>query len=141
MTPRASELPAAPDWDALAADFEAFHARFASLFARSESREQAIKYVRALMGPIERRNGWQMAEAIGNRTPDRVQRLLYCATWCADQARDRWMDGSGAYRWRGSPAMKCMATIPLFATASPQRGIAMSWRSPPTRRSGPNGLR
>jgi len=92
MTPGASELPAQPDWDALAADFEAFHARFASLFARSEPREQAIKYVRALMGAAARRNGWQLAEAIGDRTPDRVQRLLYGADWSADAARDRLMD-------------------------------------------------
>jgi SRSO17 transposase len=92
MTPGARELPAAPAWDALAADFEAFHARFASLFARSEPREQAIKYVRALMGAAARRNGWQLAEAIGDRTPDRVQRLLYCADWSADAARDRLMD-------------------------------------------------
>ena len=85
-------MPAAPAWDVLAADFEAFHARFASLFARSEPREQAIKYVRALMGAAARRNGWQLAEAIGDRTPDRVQRLLYCADWSADAARDRLMD-------------------------------------------------
>jgi len=92
MTPQANELPVAPAWDALAADFEAFHARFASLFARSEPREQALKYVRALMGATARRNGWQLAEAIGDRTPDRVQRLLYCADWSADAARDRLMD-------------------------------------------------
>lgn len=92
MNPRASELPAGPAWDTLAADFEAFHARFASLFTRSESREQAVKYVRSLMGSASRRNGWQLAEAIGNRTPDRVQRLLYCADWSADAARDRLMD-------------------------------------------------
>lgn len=87
-----SELPAALDEDALAADFEAFHARFASLFVRSEPREQAIKYVRALMGAAARRNGWQLAEAIGDQTPDRVQRLLYSANWSADAARDRLMD-------------------------------------------------
>ncbi|WP_437963141.1 transposase [Sorangium sp. So ce260] len=92
MSPGASELPAAAAWDALAADFQAFHARFAALFARSEPREQAIKYVRSLMGPAARRNGWQLAEAIGDPTPDRVQRLLYSADWSADAARDRLMD-------------------------------------------------
>jgi len=89
MVPRASELPEPPDWDALAADFDEFHARFASVFARSESREQARKYMRTLMGPVARRNGWQMAEAAGDPTPDRMQRLLYCADWSADEARDR----------------------------------------------------
>src|SRR4051812_48009715 len=86
MVPPASELPEPPDWDALAADFERFHARFASLFARSEARAQALKYMHALMGPVARRNGWQMAEAVGDATPDRMQRLLYCADWSADEA-------------------------------------------------------
>ncbi len=89
VNPQASELPDLPAWDALAQDFEAFHARFASLFARSEPREEALKYIRALMGPAARRNGWQLAEALGDRTPDRAQRLLYSADWSADEARDR----------------------------------------------------
>jgi SRSO17 transposase len=89
MGPQTSEQAVAPGWDALAADFEAFHERFASLFGRSEPREEARKYVRALMGAAARRNGWQLAEAIGDRTPDRVQRLLYSADWSANAARDR----------------------------------------------------
>jgi len=92
MVPGARKLPAPPDWDALAEDFENFHARFARLFVRSESRKQALKYMRALMGPVARRNGWQMAEAVGDATPDRMQRLLYCANWSADEARDLLID-------------------------------------------------
>ncbi len=38
-------------------DFEAFHARFAHLFARSEPREQAAKYMQGLLGPVKRKNG------------------------------------------------------------------------------------
>jgi SRSO17 transposase len=59
---------------------------------RSEPRDEALKYIRALMGAAARRNGWQLAEAIGDRTPDRVQRLLYSADWSADAARDRLVD-------------------------------------------------
>src|SRR5438034_1013395 len=92
MTLQGNELPAAPAWDALAEDFAAFHARFASLFAHREPRDEAVKDIRALMGAVARRNGWQLAEAIGDRTPDRVQRLLYSADWCADAARDRLTD-------------------------------------------------
>jgi SRSO17 transposase len=69
-------------------DFEAFHARFAGLFVRSEPREQAVKYMRALMAPVARKNGWQIAEAIGDKTPDATQRLLYQVKWNADAARD-----------------------------------------------------
>ena len=92
MIPQASALPELPPWDALAQDLEAFHARFASLFVRSEPREETLKYIRALMGAAARRNGWQLAEAIGDRTPDRVQRLLYSADWSADAARDLLID-------------------------------------------------
>jgi len=74
--------------DEWADDFEAFHARFAGLFARSEPREQAAKYMRGLMGSVGRKNGWQIAEAVGDKTPDPTQRLLYQAKWDADQARD-----------------------------------------------------
>src|SRR3989449_8339749 len=70
-------------------DFDAFHARFADLFARSESREQARKYLRGLLTEAERKNSWQVAEAVGDRIPDRMQRLLYRVPWDADAARDR----------------------------------------------------
>jgi SRSO17 transposase len=74
--------------DQWADDFAAFHARFAHLFVRSEPREQVVKYLRALMAPIARKNGWQMAEVMGDRTPDATQRLLYQAAWDADAVRD-----------------------------------------------------
>ena len=70
-------------------EFEAFHARFAGLFERSESREQAKKYLRGLLTEAERKNSWQVAEAVGDRIPDRMQRLLYRVPWDADAARDR----------------------------------------------------
>jgi len=79
---------ATEELDEWADDFEAFHARFAGLFARSEPREQAAKYMRGLMGPVGRKNGWQIAEAVGDKTPDPTQRLLYKAKWDADEARD-----------------------------------------------------
>lgn len=68
--------------------FEAFHARFGGIFARSESREQARKYLRGLLSEAERKNGWQVAEMVGDARPDKTQRLLYQAQWEADEARD-----------------------------------------------------
>jgi SRSO17 transposase len=70
-------------------EFEAFHARFADLFERSESREQAKKYLRGLLAQADRKNSWQVAEAMGDRIPDRMQRLLYRVPWNAEAARDR----------------------------------------------------
>ena len=37
-------------------DFEAFHARFAHFFGRNEPRRQAVKYLRGLMSPAQRKN-------------------------------------------------------------------------------------
>jgi SRSO17 transposase len=69
-------------------DFEAFHARFAGLFGRSEPRMQVNKYLRGLLAQVGRKNGWQLAEAVGDAIPDRMQRLLYRSEWEADGARD-----------------------------------------------------
>src|SRR3954470_18809693 len=70
-------------------EFAAFHERFADLFEREEPREQVQKYVRSLLTSVERKNGWQLAEVSGDKTPDATQRLLYQAKWEADVARDR----------------------------------------------------
>jgi SRSO17 transposase len=75
-----------------AEDLEAFQARFAPLFARSEPREQAAKYLRGLLGSVERKNNWQLAEAMGDTRPDKMQRLLYNVKWDADSARDELQD-------------------------------------------------
>ena len=41
-----------------------------------------------LLGRAERKNGWQLAEAIGEPSPRGVQRLLNSATWDAEGVRD-----------------------------------------------------
>ncbi len=56
--------------------------------ARSESRQQALAYLQGLLGPVERKNSWQLAEAAGDDTPYRMQRLLSSADWDADLVRD-----------------------------------------------------
>ena len=48
----------------------------AAQFRRSEPRRWAAAYLRGLLSPIERKNGWQLAEAAGDRTPDGIQEIL-----------------------------------------------------------------
>ncbi|MDP9476177.1 MAG: IS701 family transposase [Actinomycetota bacterium] len=67
---------------------EDLHRRVAHRFARSEARERVRRYLFGLLGRVERKNGWQMAEAIGERDPQGVQRLLNSARWDADLVRD-----------------------------------------------------
>ena len=74
--------------DQWAQEFEDFQARFAPLFARSEPRAAARRYVRGLLAPVARKNCWQLAEVVGEKDPQALQRLLYSAHWAADEARD-----------------------------------------------------
>lgn len=70
------------------ADLDALHARIAPRFRRPEVRARARGYLHGLLGRSTRKNGWQLAEALGERTPDGVQRLLNAAQWDADAVRD-----------------------------------------------------
>jgi SRSO17 transposase len=64
------------------------HGRIAHRFARSEVRERARRYLVGLLERVERKNGWQLAEAIGEEGPRGVQRLLSAAAWDADAVRN-----------------------------------------------------
>lgn len=64
------------------------HTRVARRFARAEVRERVRRYLTGLLGRAERKNGWQVAEALGEPSPHGVQRLLNDATWDADGVRD-----------------------------------------------------
>ena len=50
-------------------------------FARVEPWLQAGKYVGAVTSGLPKRNGWTVAQHVGDRTPDRTQRLLNRAAW------------------------------------------------------------
>jgi SRSO17 transposase len=69
-------------------DLAALHARIARHFPRPEVRARAGKFLAGLLASLERRNGWQLAEALGERSPDGVQRLLRTARWDAEAVRD-----------------------------------------------------
>ncbi len=76
------------DLDTLTEQFAAFHARFAPSFYRAEVRDRSARYLQALLRPVPRKNGWQLAEAMGEADPNGAQRLLYAARWDADAVRD-----------------------------------------------------
>src|SRR5918911_1627232 len=81
----AAEVGAVATW---AEGLDAVHARVAPRFARAEPRRRALAYLRGLLSPVERKNGWQLAEQAGETTPDGMQHLLARADWDADQVRD-----------------------------------------------------
>src|SRR6478752_3172591 len=71
-----------------AAELERLGACIAPRFGRVEPRRRALAYLRGLLAPIERKNGWQLAEAAGDATPDGMQDFLSRMRWDADQIRD-----------------------------------------------------
>src|SRR3954470_15099546 len=70
------------------AELDALLARFGRLFVRAEPRGQAGRYLEELLAPVERENGWQLAEAIGDARPWRTQRVLSHVLWDEEAARD-----------------------------------------------------
>jgi SRSO17 transposase len=62
--------------------------RIGPRFARAEARRRAQAYLRGLLSPAERKNGWQLAEAVGDRTPYALQHLLGRADWDPELVRD-----------------------------------------------------
>jgi SRSO17 transposase len=57
-------------------------------FARAEMRVRCRRYLHGLLGETRRKNGWQLAEAVGERTPHGMQDLLSRAVWNAEAVRD-----------------------------------------------------
>jgi SRSO17 transposase len=86
--PEADEAAAIEEVQGWAAGLGALHAQIAGRFARAEPRRRVLAYLRGLLGNVGRKNGWQLAEHAGERTPDGMQRLLATADWNPDLVRD-----------------------------------------------------
>jgi SRSO17 transposase len=61
--------------------------RIGQHFPRSEPRHRALAYLKGLLSPLGRKNGWRLAEQAGDETPYGVQHLLGRAEWDADEVR------------------------------------------------------
>jgi len=89
MGAQLSSSPFAPSPEAVwATAFDEVCERIGAVFARSETRERAQAYLRGLLSPVERKNGWQLAEEAGEATPYAMQYLLHRARWESDGLRD-----------------------------------------------------
>ena len=64
------------------------HECIAGRFRRPEPRRRSLDYLKGLLSPVERKNGWQLAEQAGDATPYGVQHLLSTYVWDADLVRD-----------------------------------------------------
>src|SRR6266702_451766 len=64
--------------------------RIAPRFGRAEVRSRVGRYLRGLLATVERKNGWQLAEELGDPNAHGVQRLLAEAEWDEEAVRDDW---------------------------------------------------
>ena len=62
--------------------------RIAPRFRRAEVRSRVGRYLRGLLASVQRKNGWQMAEELGDSNAHGVQRLLAEADWDEEAVRD-----------------------------------------------------
>jgi len=79
------EITVLDGWGEALADVQR---RIAHRFQRVEVQERAGRYLAGLVARVERKNGWPLAEAMGEADPHGTQRLLNEATWDADAVRD-----------------------------------------------------
>ena len=69
-------------------EFDGLFARIGKRFVRREMQSRAKEYVKGLLSPAERKNGWQLSEAVERSEPYSIQHLLDRARWDADLVRD-----------------------------------------------------
>ena len=69
-------------------EFNELMGRIGNVFPSEPGFRTARKYIQGLMSSAERKNGWQLAEAVGDATPFSVQQFLYRGRFEADGLRD-----------------------------------------------------
>src|SRR5665811_1812763 len=73
------------DLESWNSDLEELFARMGPVFYRTESRRHAEQYLRGLLAPIQRKNGWTIAEHVGEPEPKALQRFLNLSPWDVDR--------------------------------------------------------
>lgn len=69
-------------------ELDAVADRIGARFPRSETRDRVRAYLIGLLGPVQRKNSWQVAEQIGDTDPYGVQYLMGRSEWDPDAVRD-----------------------------------------------------
>ena len=73
--------------ETLADGLEELMNRIGGCYSDKRGREHAMKYIMGLLSLIERKNGWQLAQARGDKTPYGIQQFLFRGRWSADELR------------------------------------------------------
>jgi len=103
--------------------FDTLCERIGPCFTRPETRAGVKAYLRGLLSPIERKNGWQLAEEAGLSTPYSMQYLLNRAVWDSDAVREQ-LQGYVRERIAGPDGM-----LVIDAHGLSQKGEAVGGRA------------
>jgi len=69
-------------------EFNGIMNRLGHVFPSEPGFKTCQKYIKGLLGPAERKNGWQLSESQGKTTPYEIQQFLYRGRFSADRVRD-----------------------------------------------------
>lgn len=69
-------------------ELDAVANRIGGRFSRRETRDRVRSYLAGLLGPVQRKNAWQVAEQIGDADPYGLQYLMGRSEWDPDAVRD-----------------------------------------------------
>lgn len=83
-----TEPVAGPDVSDWGRRFEDLASRLDRRFRRREQRARVREYLQALLSPLDRKNGWQIAEAAGVVSLDQMQRFVRTAPWDEHAVQD-----------------------------------------------------
>jgi len=79
---------ATDDVERWADEFDQLNQRLAPYFKRIETKQHVQDYLQGLLSSVERKNGWQIAEQVGDANPYAIQHLLGRSVWDANLVRD-----------------------------------------------------
>jgi len=69
-------------------EYNVMMSRIGKVFANESGFRNAKNYIKGLLGSAERKNGWQLSEKIGERTPYKIQQFIYRGEYKANAIRD-----------------------------------------------------
>jgi SRSO17 transposase len=77
------------DLDTWDSELDNLFDRIRPLFYRTESKKHAEQYLRGLLSPLARKNGWTIAEHVGESKPAPLQNFLNLSPWDAAALLER----------------------------------------------------
>jgi len=77
------------------AEYNRLMNRISSVYRSEPGFKNAQNYIKGLLGSMERKNGWQLSEYLGEETPYKIQQFIYRGEYSADEMRDKLRDYIG----------------------------------------------